>query len=54
MPKIETALREKTAKEKLQELKEQAASKRAKSQKITLAELEERVEAIEDILIEGI
>lgn len=50
MPKIKSALRKMKPIEKLREIKSRAEEKKASGSKITVAELEERVKAIEEVI----
>jgi hypothetical protein len=51
MPEIKTAQKKKSPAEKLQELKAQAEAKKESGQKITVADLEERIKLIEELLV---
>lgn len=48
MPKIKIAQRKKTAKERVLELREKSKSKKNKGEKLTVKDLEDRLEALED------
>lgn len=50
MPEIKTTQKKKSLAEKLQDLKVQAEVKKEGGQKITVADLEERIKVIEEML----
>lgn len=52
MPKIEVGERRKTARERLKEIRQMQQDKQGRGQKLTVADLVERVEALEAVVLD--